>query len=58
MFGNNCINWNALDNPEVVARMKERGYDGTYVDEGGGDKGSERSIFVMDNNQIVRRDQG
>lgn len=43
------LNWDVLDNPEVVNRMKELGYDATYVGE---DEGR-RSIFVLDNKQII-----
>lgn len=50
VVGNDGLMWDALDNPEVVARMKERGYDGTYVDEGEYNK---RSIFVLENKQII-----
>lgn len=42
------LHWDVLDNPEVVKRMKELGYDGTYVRE---DEGS--SVFVVDNKQII-----
>jgi len=41
------LHWDALDNEEVVNRMKELGYDATYVNE---DEG--RSIFVVDSKQI------
>jgi len=49
VVGSGGLMWDALDNPEVVTRMKELGYDGTYVDE---DEGK-RSIFVLDNKQII-----
>jgi len=43
--------WDVLDNPEVVRRMEELGYDGTYVEESFGS-----SIFVPDSNQIKSAD--
>jgi len=45
------LHWDALDNPEVVGRMKELGYDATYVNE---DEG--KSIFVVDSQQILKID--
>lgn len=50
LVGTNGLLWDVLDNPGVVQRMQERGYDGTYVDEGEG----QRSVFVLDNQQIVQ----
>ncbi len=50
LAGGYGINWNTLDNPEVAKRMKERGYDGTYVNEP--DLESGRSIFVINPNQV------
>ena len=44
----NGLDWNILDNQEVVNRMKERGYDSTMVDEGDG----QYSYFVVSPNQI------
>lgn len=49
VIGTEGLLWDALDNPEVVNRMKELGYDGTYVDE---NEPGKRSIFVLDNKQI------
>lgn len=49
LIGRNGLLWDALDNPEVVKRMKEKGYDGTYVEESEG----KRSVFVTDNTQII-----
>ena len=48
LIGRNGLMWDALDNAGVVARMKERGYDATYVEEGNGKRG----VFVVDSNQI------
>ena len=45
----NGMKWDALDNEGVVKRMKERGYDATYVDEAEG----QHSIFVVDSGQIL-----
>lgn len=45
----NGLDWDVLDNPEVVERMKELGYDATYVQEDDG-----RSIFVVDSKQIIK----
>jgi GNAT superfamily N-acetyltransferase/8-oxo-dGTP pyrophosphatase MutT (NUDIX family) len=44
----NGLDWNVLDNQEVVNRMKERGYDSTMVDEGDG----QYSYFVISPDQI------
>lgn len=43
--------WDALDNCEVVRRMVERGYDGTFVHEN--DNETDFSIFVVDQSQII-----
>jgi len=44
------VEWNILDNSDVVARMQERGYDGTVVYEPGTYSGY--SYFVIDQSQI------
>jgi len=46
-LGNEGIAWDVLDNQEVVSRMQELGYDGTYVEEKFGS-----SIFVPNASQI------
>lgn len=47
---NGGVEWNVLDNPEVVARMQDRGYDGTVVYEPATYSGY--SYFVIDESQI------
>jgi hypothetical protein len=44
------IDWDALDNPQVVTRMKSLGYDGTFVSEREGDMG--RSVFLVSPDQV------
>lgn len=44
------IDWNWLDNPEVVARMKALGYDSAHVAEPNDRSG--RSLFVNDTSKI------
>lgn len=44
------LNWDALDNPGVVKRMQQLGYDGTFVAEP--DTWLGRSIFVPSANQV------
>src|SRR5208283_2287830 len=44
----NGLDWNILDNATAVARMKERGYDSTMVDEESG----KYSYCVFSPNQI------
>lgn len=49
-LGNDGIDWDCLDNPEVIKRMVSLGYDGTFVQEPESHLG--RSIFVPSSNQI------
>lgn len=51
VIGNNGVDWDILDNPQVVERMKKLGYDGTFVQESESHLG--RSIFVMAPEQIA-----
>lgn len=44
------IVWDALDNPKVIQKMKQLGYDGTFVAEPDTNLG--RSIFIPDPNQV------
>lgn len=48
-IGPEGVDWDLLDNPQVVQRMKQLGYDGTFVQE---QSQSGRSVFVCDANQI------
>ena len=50
VIGNNGVDWDILDNPQVVERMKKLGYDGTFVQEPESHLG--RSIFVVSPDQI------
>jgi len=43
--------WDAVDNDEVVKRIKERGYDGTLVYEN--NDSSQTSYFVLNTEQII-----
>jgi ribosomal protein S18 acetylase RimI-like enzyme len=51
----NGIAWDVLDNPQVVARMKEKGFDGCFVDED--DEHGRSSVMVFSPNQIKSADQ-
>lgn len=44
------IEWDVLDNPQVIDRMKKLGYDGTFVAEPSSYLG--RSIFVINPDQV------
>jgi len=46
----NGLVWDVLDNPQVIQKMKNLGYDGTFVSETTTSLG--RSIFVMSSQQI------
>jgi hypothetical protein len=48
--GMDGLDWDCLDNPQVIQNMKKLGYDGTFVQENQSRTG--RSIFVPDANQI------
>lgn len=48
--GTLSVDWESLDNPDVVKRMKERGYDGAIVSER--DSQSGISYFVVEPTQI------
>lgn len=50
LFVDGKIDWDVLDNPDVVARMKERGYDGARVNEPNDESGS--SWFVVRDVQV------
>ena len=50
-IGNNGLEWDCLDNAGVVQRMKQLGYDGTFVEEKESEIG--RSIFVPNASQIT-----
>jgi hypothetical protein len=50
IFIDGMIDWHALDNPKVVERMKERGYDGVKVYEE--NDGSGESWFVVESSQV------
>jgi hypothetical protein len=50
LFVNDQIEWHHLDDPEVAARMKERGYDGVRVYEPNDNSGM--SWFVLSPSQI------
>ena len=50
VIGDDITDWNYLDNPEFVSRMKERGYDGVRVEETEDESGM--SWFVTGPNQI------
>ena len=54
IFDDEGIDWGALDNAEVVSKIKEKGYDSIYVSEP--DSISGRSIFVTNPNQIKSSD--
>lgn len=49
-IGPGGIDWDCLDNPEVIKRMQALGYDGTFVQES--DTHIGRSIFVPSSDQI------
>lgn len=49
IFVDNMIEWHHLDNPDVVERMKERGYDGVRVYEPNDQSGT--SWFITDPRQ-------
>jgi hypothetical protein len=49
-MGSGGLDWEALDHPEVVKRMVERGYDGTAVHEPGAQ--DSRAWFVIRPEQI------
>ena len=50
VIGNDGVDWDILDNPQVIDRMKKLGYDGTFVQEPESHLG--RSIFVVSPDQI------
>lgn len=54
VFKDGKIDWSLLDNPEVVKRMKERGYDSVRVYEPNDSSGE--SWFVTDPSQIKSAD--
>lgn len=47
---NEGLDWDCLDNPNVIKKMKSLGYDGTFVAEPNSYFG--RSIFICDKSQI------
>lgn len=49
-IGSNGLSWDALDNPGVIQKMSQLGYDGTFVEESETYTG--RSIFVIKPEQI------
>mgnify|MGYP003542699302 FL=1 len=50
VVGINGSDWDCLDNSQVIQKMKQLGYDGTFVEEKESNIG--RSIFVPDASQI------
>jgi hypothetical protein len=48
--GMDGLDWDCLDNPQVIQNMKKLGYDGTFVQERESRTG--RSIFVPDADQV------
>jgi hypothetical protein len=50
IFSENLIDWNMLDKPEVVKRIKEKGYDSVEVAENKDYSG--KSMFIMDMDNI------
>jgi len=49
-IGTGGLHWDVLDNDQVVERMRQKGYDGTFVYEPDSYLG--RSIFVLSSDQI------
>ena len=50
LFPDGKLDWNVLDEPKVVKRMKERGYDSAFVSEQNDESGA--SWFITSPNQI------
>lgn len=48
------IQWWVLEHPGVIARMRERGYDGTWVSESLDEAG--KSVFVLNPDQVLSAD--
>lgn len=49
-FADGRMEWSYLDNPEVVNRLKQRGYDAVWVYEPNDESGE--SLFVVSSNQV------